>query len=210
MIHFKCALVLAPHTDDGELGCGGTIAKLMDLNVRVVYVGFSAAEDSVPKHLPRDILRTECRMATKALGIPETDCRILDYKVRNFPSVRQDILDQMVLINKEIDPDLVFVPSRTDTHQDHSVISREGYRAFKRKTIFSYELPWNTRHFDATCLVRISEKQLEKKLAAVAEYKSQQGRDYTNPESVISLARVRGQQAGCKYAEAFEVQRMVV
>jgi LmbE family N-acetylglucosaminyl deacetylase len=206
---FQKAVVLAPHTDDGELGCGGTIAKLLELGIRVVYFGFSAAEESVPKHLPSNILRTECFRATALLGIPASDCRLFNYKVRNFPSVRQEILDNMVQINREIEPDLVFVPSRTDTHQDHSVISREGYRAFKRKTIFSYELPWNTRHFDATCLIRITDEQMEKKLASVAEYKSQQGRDYTSPEAVLSLARVRGQQAGCKFAEAFEVQRMV-
>ncbi len=210
MFRINCAAVMAPHTDDGELGCGGTIAKLLETGSRVVYFGFSAAEESVPKNLPHDILRREVVQATAALGVPETDCKIFHFKVRNFPSVRQEILDLMVQINKEYNPDVVFVPSRTDTHQDHSVISREGYRAFKRKTILSYELPWNTRHFDATCLVRLTEGQIQKKLASVAEYKSQNGRDYTNPEAVLSLARVRGQQAGCRYAEAFEVQRMVV
>lgn len=209
-MQFRCAIVFAPHTDDGELGCGGTIAKLIDFGIRVIYFGFSAAEESVPKNLPKDILRKECLLATGRLGIPESDCMILHYKVRNFPSCRQEILDEMIGINKEYNPDLIFVPSRTDTHQDHGVISREGYRAFKRRTILSYELPWNTRHFDATCLVKLTDTQIRKKISAVSEYSSQKGRDYTDPEAILSLARVRGQQAGCKYAEAFEVQRMVV
>ena len=54
---YKNVIVLAPHTDDGEFGCGGTIAKLIGEGKNVYYVAFSTAEDSVPKHLPKDILK---------------------------------------------------------------------------------------------------------------------------------------------------------
>ncbi len=210
MINVHKALVLAPHTDDGELGCGGTISRLVASNVEVFYVAFSAAEESVPIGLPKDTLRREAFAATRSLGIKKENCTVLEFRVRHFPSARQEILEKLVSLSKEVNPDLVFVPSRTDTHQDHAVISREGYRAFKRKTIFSYELPWNTRHFDATCLIRLSEVDIENKVLAVSKYQSQVGRDYTASDAIWSLARVRGQQAGYKYAEAFEVQRVVI
>ena len=77
--HNKTILVLAPHTDDGEFGCGGAIAKLTSEGARVVYAAFSAAEQSVPPHLPRDILRTEVRLATAALGVRDEDCLVFDF-----------------------------------------------------------------------------------------------------------------------------------
>ena len=55
---FRTALVLAPHTDDGEFGCGGTMARLIESGVEVTYVAFSTAAKSVPEGFPRDILRT--------------------------------------------------------------------------------------------------------------------------------------------------------
>ena len=61
-------LVLAPHTDDGELGLGGTISKLIELGKKVTYVAFSTAQQSVPEGFPKDILKTEVKKATAQLG----------------------------------------------------------------------------------------------------------------------------------------------
>jgi len=63
-------LVLAPHTDDGEFGCGGSVARFVDEGKEVYYAAFSTAEESVPEPWPKDILKTEVREATKRLGIP--------------------------------------------------------------------------------------------------------------------------------------------
>ena len=57
--NFKNVLVLAPHTDDGELGAGGTIAKLIASGSKITYVAFSSAAQSVPEDFPADILKTE-------------------------------------------------------------------------------------------------------------------------------------------------------
>ena len=51
-------LLLSPHTDDGELGCGGTVAKLIEQGKEVFYVAFSACEQSVLPQFPKDILIT--------------------------------------------------------------------------------------------------------------------------------------------------------
>tara|TARA_B110000908_G_scaffold160134_1_gene203048 strand:+ start:355 stop:990 length:636 start_codon:yes stop_codon:yes gene_type:complete len=209
-IPFKTALVLAPHTDDGEFGCGGTIAKFVSENVRVIYVAFSAAEQSVRKDLPRDILRKEVVLATNELGITREDCIVLDYEVRRFPENRQAILQSMIDLNIRFEPDVVFLPSLNDTHQDHNVIAAEGFRAFKRITMFGYEVPWNNLDFRTTCFFEMSEINLNKKCLALDRYVSQSHRDYANSEFVRSLAITRGTQVGRKYAETFEVIRLIL
>ncbi|WP_082582886.1 PIG-L deacetylase family protein [Frateuria sp. Soil773] len=209
MLQSKTTLVLAPHTDDGEFGCGGTIAKLAEAGTRVIYVAFSAAEQSVPAHLPRDVLRKEVKEATRRLDIAPDDCLVLKHEVRRFPEFRQAILDDMICLNRDYRPDLVFLPSLNDTHQDHYVIAQEGFRAFKRTSMLGYEVPWNNLDFKTTCFSILKESHIAKKMAAVACYDSQRGRAYSNPEFLRSLAVMRGVQIGAEYAEAFEVVRWV-
>jgi N-acetylglucosamine malate deacetylase 1 len=206
----KTILVLAPHTDDGEFGCGGTIAKFVREGARVIYAAFSAAEQSVLPHLPRDILRTEVRLATAALGIRDEDCLVFDFEVRRFPELRQPILDRLISLNRDYAPDMVFLPSANDTHQDHQTIAQEGFRAFKRTTMLGYEVPWNNLDFRTSCFVELSEVDLATKVAAVGQYQSQKHRSYASAEFIQSLAMTRGVQIGKRYAEAYEVVRWVI
>lgn len=206
----KTILVLAPHTDDGEFGCGGTIAKMVSEGRRVICVAFSAAEQSVLPHLPRDILRTEVRLATAELGVPDEDCLVLDFEVRRFPEFRQKVLDKMIELGRTYLPDMVLLPSINDTHQDHNVIAQEGFRAFKRCTMLGYEVPWNNLDFRTSCFVSLDEKHLYKKIDSVGKYESQKGRAYSNPDFIRALAMTRGVQIGTRYAEAFEVVRWII
>jgi len=203
-------LVLAPHTDDGEFGCGGTIARFIDDGHEVHCVAFSAAEKSVDPRFPRDILRKEIMDATAILGMPRTHLEVLSFPVREFPAYRQDILEIMVRLNAQLQPDLVFLPSTTDTHQDHQVVSAEGFRAFKRTSLLGYELSWNNLTFSTNSFVILREEHVERKVKALGQYKSQEGRSYATAEYVRNLARVRGVQIGADYAEAFEGIRWVV
>lgn len=207
---FDTVLVLAPHTDDGELGCGGTIHRLTELGKRVIYVAFSTCEESVPEGFPKDILAKEVRKATAELGIPGDDLRILDYRVRHFPSVRQDILEDMVKLNRELKPDLVFCPSSYDIHQDHGTISMEAKRAFKNTTILGYEFIWNNFQFSSQCFVNLSEENIVRKVAAMEQYQSQSKRLYAKDKLIRGIANYRGLQVGLEYAEAFEVIRWIV
>lgn len=206
----KTILILAPHTDDGEFGCGGTIAKYVAEGVRAVYVAFSAAEQSVLPHLPRDILRTEVRKATAALGIADENCLVFNFEVRRFPELRQEILDKMIELSRLYQPDMVFLPSANDTHQDHQIIAQEGFRAFKRTTMLGYEVPWNNLDFRTSCFVELSEANLAAKIRAVGTYESQKHREYASAEFIRSLALTRGVQIGKRYAESFEVVRWVI
>jgi LmbE family N-acetylglucosaminyl deacetylase len=206
---FRKALVLAPHTDDGEFGCGGTMARFAEEKREVHYVAFSAAEDSVPKGFRKDVLRREVKEATRALGLPATRLHTLHFKVRTFPEHRQALLDEMIRLRDAIRPDVVFLPSVHDIHQDHAQVHAEGLRAFKGTTMLGYEVPWNNLVFETTAFVRLEERHVARKVAALAKYLSQRDRPYANEETVRAQARLRGTQAGCRYAETFQVIRLV-
>ena len=207
---FKSVLVLAPHTDDGELGAGGFISKLIQEGTSVTYVAFSIAEDSVPEHLPRDILKVEVKAATKVLGIKEDNLIVFNYPVRKLNYARQEILEDLIKIKRNNSFDLILMPSLKDIHQDHTTIAQEGLRAFKNTTILGYELIWNNLSFDTTCFVKLSKKNVEDKFLSLQCYESQIGRSYMSHEFIFSLAKVRGVQIGAEYAESFEVLRWVI
>ncbi len=206
----KRILILAPHTDDGEFGCGGTIAKYIEKGDEVYYAAFSACEQSVLPQFPSDILITEVKAATKILGIKSENLILYKYPVRKFNFSRQEILEDMVILNKEIKPDLVFMPCANDVHQDHHTIYLEGLRAFKFTSIMSYELPWNNFSMNTTSFVLLNEDNVQKKLNALKEYKSQAHRPYSSEEFIKGLAVTRGTQIGARYAEAFELLRWIV
>ena len=205
---FSRVLVLCPHVDD-ELGCGGTIWRLVRMGTKVRYLSLSKCEASVPAPWPKDVLVGECMACTKKLGLKPENVRILDYPVRHFPAHRQDILENLVAINRDYAPDLVLMPSFLDTHQDHKTVCQEGFRAFKYSTLLGYEMPQNLVSFNNTAFSVLSQEDLDAKIEAVSCYESQKFRPYSSPEFITSLARVRGVQCNKLYAEAFEVIRLI-
>ena len=206
---WKRALVLAPHTDDGEFGCGGTMARLVEAGVVVRPGAFSLATTSLPHGLPPDTLAREGRAATAEMGIPESLLTLHDFEVRTFPERRQDVLEILIGLWEEWPPDAVLMPSLRDIHQDHQVVAAEGLRAFKRTTVLGYEIPWNNFNFDHQASVGLERRHVERKVAALAYYESQQHRNYANPEYVWNLARTHGINVNREYAEVFEVYRVV-
>jgi len=203
-------LVLAPHTDDGEFGCGGSIARFILEGDEVYYAAFSLAEESVPEGFPKDVLHTELLKATAVLGIPQKNLLIHKYPVRKLSYHRQDILENLVAINMRVKPDLVLTPSKHDVHQDHFTVTQEAMRAFKFTSILGYELPWNNYQFETSCFVHLSEKHLQLKLESLQCYRSQIGRKYSNEEYIRGLALTRGVQIGGKYAETFNLIRWII
>lgn len=207
---FNKVLVLAPHTDDGEFGCGGTIAKLIEEGSEVHLAAFSACEQSVLKKFPPDILIGELKQATEMLGIKPEHLYLYDYQVRIFNERRQDLLQTMIDLRERIKPDLVFMPCLDDIHQDHYTVAQEGLRAFKFTSILCYEMPWNNITFNTRSFVHLEEKHINKKVNALKEYKSQAHRPYANEEFIRSLARTRGVQINAHYAETFDVIRWII
>ncbi|MET3287794.1 UNVERIFIED_CONTAM: LmbE family N-acetylglucosaminyl deacetylase [Brevibacillus sp. OAP136] len=209
---FEKILVLAPHTDDAELGCGGLIARSIEEGRQVFVATFSTAEESVPEGAPRDLLKHEFFRAISVLEVPKDNLFLFQYPVRRFSSFRQDILEDLVKLRKKVQPDLVLLPSAHDLHQDHQVLSQEGLRACKDASVWGYEMPWNNVSFHAQAFVTLEERFVRRKWEALQAYQSQieLGRPYFTEEFITGLAKLRGTQIKTAWAEAFEVLRVIV
>jgi LmbE family N-acetylglucosaminyl deacetylase len=201
-------LVLSPHTDDAELGCGGTISRLIREGHTVSVAIFSLCDDSLPAGFQPGTLRRECTNSLTSLGVLEENIFFYDYLVRVFNYSRQLILDDLIKLKKKINPEQVFIPSVDDYHQDHKTIADEGVRCFKNNcSILSYELIWNNTGFKNQVYYDLTEDDIKNKIAALANYETQKHRIYFQNNFIESLATVRGAQNGIRYAEVFEVIR---
>lgn len=208
--NIKKVLILAPHTDDAELGCGGTIARMIEQDIEVYVAAFSTARASLPPGSDPDLLRKEFNAAMDTMDVPDKRRFIYDYQVRKLNYSRQEVLEELVKLRNRIQPEMVLLPSGSDLHQDHEVIYNEGLRAFKDITVWGYELPWNHITFSAQAFVKLDQQHLDKKWEVLQAYESQfeKNRNYFTREFIEGLARVRGVQVKANYAEAFEVIRI--
>jgi len=200
-------LVLSPHTDDGELGCGGTISKWIEEGHDVHYIALSACETLHREGWASDVLRREVAAATGVLGVRDDRLTVLDFEVRQFSRDRQEILQMLVEINRDLSPEIVLAPRTDDLHQDHAVVAMESLRAFKRTNILCYEIAWNSVKAEAACFVSLCDNDVDAKIRALACYRSQETRPYMDPDFIRSQVRYHGVRAGAKYAESFHVGR---
>lgn len=201
-------LVLCAHPDD-EIGCGAFLSKLIENGQPVHYAYFSdCAESTVSLGFPPADLIEECHASCEKLGIAKSAIRGFDIPVRHFPQHRQKILEQLIVLRREIEPQLVLVASRDDIHQDHATLTNEAIRAFKHSNIVGYEFPWNHMHSRLDMLVKVEKRHVDAKIQAWECYKSQASRSYHGKEVLVSLARVRGVQANSEFAESYEAIRI--
>ena len=190
-------LVLAPHTDDAELGAGGSMAKWLEAGVDLHVAVFSTAEDSLPAGSSPSQLADECNASLDVLGVKPENRTILHYPVRKLGYHRQEVLENIVELARRLDPGWILIPSGSDLHQDHATIHDEAMRAFT---------------FSASAFVTLERHHLDTKWEALTKYTSQleMGRPYFTREFHESLARVRGLQVKHDWAEAFELIRVVL
>lgn len=206
-------LILSPHTDDAELGCGASISRFIEEEKNLLWVVFSTAEESLPKSMSANTLEIEFKNVIKKLNIPEENAIINHFRVRYLHEKRQEILELLVKIRNSFKPDLVIGPSLNDFHQDHQIVANEMVRAFKSSSsIISYELPWNHITFNTQLFFKADKKHIDKKIEILQSYKSQllKSRSYFSDEFIRGLACTRGIQVNTKYAEAFEVIKWIV
>ena len=210
MIRPKRVLVMSPHTDDAELGCGGTMARWLAEGSEVFTAAFSTAELSLPAGSKPYRLKDECHAALDELGVPKENRFIYDFPVRELGYHRQEVLEEMVKLARLVEPEVVLVPSGSDLHQDHAVVHQESVRAFRFTTMLGYELPWNHITFSTQAFVVLDEGHLQRKWAALTKYQSQLevARPYFRYEFIESMARVRGLQVKADFAEAYEAIRV--
>ncbi len=205
-------LVISAHTDDMELGAGGTIRQLVNSGVYVKSLVFSDCRKSVDTtKFPEDVLAKECKAAAKHLGVE--DLTIYQFPVREFPVHRQDILETIYRVRKEHKYDLVLTHWVGDLHQDHRVVADETNRAFMKTntTVLAYEVPGNCPGFTPQVFVPITEVEVKLKVEMLQSYKSQVAkRGYFEINAIKSLMGYQGNHVGSPYAEAFVQHRAFV
>ncbi len=202
--------VLSPHTDDGELGCGASMARLIEEGAELFYLVFSNSYNILGQELPSQEPEQEMYKAMEVLGVKKDHILVHPFPVRRFHEHRQDILQVLWDLNAEHKPDLVLMPNRRDLHQDHSVVAAEGMRAFKTTTVLCYEQPWNTVSFDTEGFMVLEERHVTKKIQALECYESQKERTYLSADMLRGWMRTRGVQIRAQYAECFEVPRLIL
>ena len=177
------------------MGCGGTIAKIVEEGWKVHVIYFSAVADRYPN------LVEEAANSGKILGITH---EVLNFQTRFFPRDRQEILQALYDHSRKIEYDLVFTPTTTDIHQDHNVVTSEAKRAFRKCTLLGYELPWNNLEVALNCFIPLEERHIKKKISALECYDSQKHNPYFNEKFFRSVVKMRGIQLAHDYAEGFE------
>jgi len=210
MKSIQTVLILAPHTDDAELGCGGTMARFLEEGKQIYVAAFSTASASLPEGSNPDQLKDEFYASMEILGVPKEQLFVYDYQVRMLSYHRQEVLEELIKLRQSIVPDLVLIPSGSDLHQDHQVVHNEALRAFKQVSIWGYELPWNHISFDTQAFIPLEQHHIDTKWKMMQAYDSQfeKQRAYFTKEFIEGLARVRGVQVSEDFAEAFEVKRL--
>lgn len=198
----KNLLFVGAHVDD-EQCAAGTLVKLREEYSIFVLALSPCTMSTLEIGCDPTILVEEFWRSMKVLGVSNYD--LLDFKVREFPEHRQAILDTLIKYRKVLEPDLVITASIQDRHQDHWTVACEVRRAFPHATLLGFETPRSPLTTNHRCYVELAYEHIKQKERCVKCYESQKVRGGMAVALVQDMARFRGIQAGCEYAEAFEV-----
>lgn len=200
----KRVCCIGAHPDDIELGCGALIANI-GKRAEVFCVTLSDNQ----KNPDLSNLVAEHRASMSVLGVPADHDYLMDFETRRFPQLRQEILETLIKIKRDFRPEIVFVHTRNDIHQDHVTVMDETVRAFRGTTVLGFDVLRSSYGFFPHFLFEVSEEDVEKKLAALAEYKTYTDRYYF--ESSITRATMirHGALAERPFAEGFDIHRVV-
>ena len=205
-------LFVSPHTDDIELGCGGSIKRFIEENKEVYCIILSDCRNAIPEGFKEDALNKECFNSLTSLGVKKNNIFIFQVENKEFQKNNRKIYFILEDLKEKIKPDLVVIPSLNDNHQDHKTVSEECLRVFRHNvSIICYEEPWNSVKFEPKFFVRLDLSHINNKINALKKYKTQKKlkRSYFDYDLIKSLAMVRGSQIASKYAEAFEVVKLI-
>ncbi len=200
----KKVCFIGAHPDDIELGCGALIARIAGkADVRCITFSDNRKNPALTHLIP------EHYASMQTLGVPQDHVELLDFETRRFQERRQDILEAMIGIMRKEDPDIVFVHTKSDVHQDHQVLTQEALRAFRGRTVLGFDVIRSSYGFFPEFLVGVDEEDVEKKLAALAQYKTYAGKYYFSPEVTKATLIRNGAICERHYAEGFDILRIV-
>jgi len=143
------------------------------------------------------------------LGVQREKVVLGQFETRRFPHARQEILEYLIDLNRQFRPDIVFVHTKADIHQDHGTVTEEALRAFRGTTVLGFDVIRSSYGFFPNFLVEVSAEDVEKKIAALSEYRTYDSRYYFNPEITRATLIRHGALAERPYAEGFDILRIV-
>ncbi len=200
-------LCLGAHADDIEIGCGGTILRLVAEMPRLSVRWIVLSGD--------DVREKEARSgAATFLGqVSESHIEILRFRDGYFPFQGAEIKDYFEALKRDFDPTLILTHWRGDAHQDHRLVSDLTHNTFRNHLVLEYEIPkYDGDLGNPNFFVPLTRPLVERKVAAIrAHFPSQHGRGWFTEETFFAIARLRG--IGCNapdgLAEAFYGQKVV-
>jgi LmbE family N-acetylglucosaminyl deacetylase len=201
-------LCLGAHSDDIEIGCGGTILKLIQdfPNSEFHWIVFGSSESRA----------TEARDSAHVFlkEVKEKQIIVKGYRDGFFPYIGGAIKDYFEQLKGEISPDMIFTHYRDDLHQDHRLLCELTWNTFRDHLILEYEVPkYDGDLGSPNFFVRLDEEICQRKVGYILEYfESQQGRHWFTEDTFFAMLRLRGVEARApgQYAEAFYCRKMIL
>jgi LmbE family N-acetylglucosaminyl deacetylase len=200
----KKVLFLGAHPDDIEIGCGALIHHIVQ-QTEILCVTLSDNQ----KNPDLKNVKGEHLKSMKVLEVPEDKIIFGPFITRVFPDARQEILEYFLKLRRDFQPDLIFVHSKQDVHQDHLTMTDEALRAFRGITVLGFDVVRSSYGFFPHFLVEVSEEDVKKKVEALSEYETYRGRYYFNSELTRSIMMRHGALAEVPFAEGFDILRIV-
>jgi LmbE family N-acetylglucosaminyl deacetylase len=200
----KSVLFLGAHPDDIELGCGALLHRIVK-QTDVLCVTLS--DNQKNPDLQNVVAEHYDSMAV--LGVPEEKIILGPFTTRVFHDARQEILEYFLKLRREFKPDLIFVHSKQDVHQDHLTMTDEALRAFRGITVLGFDVVRSSYGFFPHFLIEVSEEDVNKKIEALSRYATYRDRYYFNSELTRSIMLRHGALAERPFAEGFDILRIV-
>ena len=200
----KKVCFIGAHPDDIEIGCGALIAHISGKTEVQCYT----LSDNQKNPLLKNVV-DEHYASMAVLGVPKENVIVGEFQTRHFPQARQEILEYLININNTFHPEIVFVHTKSDIHQDHATVTEEGLRAFRGTTVLGFDVIRSSYGFFPSFLVEVSEKHVKQKIAALAEYKTYESKYYFDPEVTRATLIRHGALAERPFAEGFDILRII-
>lgn len=199
-------LLIGAHCDDIEIGCGGTILRLIQEYpiAHVSWIVFTSNSQ-------RKIEATNCAAAFLK-GVTSKEIVVRDFKDGFLSQQYAEVKDYHEQLKRDINPDIVFTHYQHDLHQDHRLLSELAWNTFRNHLILEYEIPkYDGDIGNPAFFVRLDELKVEEKVTRLLEcYATQRGKHWFDRETFISMLRLRGMQAAATYAEGFYCRKIIV
>jgi LmbE family N-acetylglucosaminyl deacetylase len=200
----KRVFFIGAHPDDIEIGCGALIANIQ----KTTEVFCITLSDNQKNPLHKNIVR-EHNESMRILGVDEEHRFLESFETRRFKHSRQDILEYLFSMSRKYQPDMVFVHSNADLHQDHDTVTQESLRAFRGTSLFGYDVIRSSYGFFPTFLIEVNDSDVVKKIDALAAYQTYKDKYYFAPELTRAIMIRNGAIAEKKYAEGFDILRII-